>query len=197
MRKIISISFISLDGVIQSPGSPEEDPSGNFSQGGWVAPFNEDLDNHLMQKLLQPTDLLLGRKTFEIWENYWPENAGNWPGINDVTKVVLSTTKVNSHWANSVFIKDLSSIINLKNSAGSDLKVWGSSKLVQLLLENDLIDEFWLMVFPLTLGTGKRLFGEGVIPVAFTLTESLVTPNGVILVNYKRKGPVVTGTIGK
>ena len=197
MRKFISISFISLDGVIQSPGSPEEDPSGNFSQGGWVAPFNEDLDNHLMQKLLQPTDLLLGRKTFEIWENYWPENAGNWPGINEVTKFVLSATREKSNWANSVFIKDLSSLISLKNSAGPDLKVWGSSKLVQLLLENDLIDEFWLLIFPLTLGTGKRLFGEGAIPVAFTLTESLATPNGVVFVNYNRKGPVKTGTIGK
>jgi dihydrofolate reductase len=197
MRKIISISFVSLDGVIQSPGSPEEDPSGNFSQGGWVAPFNEDLGNQLMQKLLQSTDLLLGRKTFEIWENYWPENAGNWPGINEVTKFVLSATREKSNWANSVFIKDLSSLISLKNSAGPDLKVWGSSKLVQLLLENDLIDELWLLIFPLILGTGKRLFGEGAIPVAFTLTESLVTPNGVILVNYKRKGPVKTGTIGK
>jgi dihydrofolate reductase len=197
MRKIISISFISLDGVIQSPGSPEEDPSGNFSQGGWVAPFNEDLDNHLMQKLLQPTDLLLGRKTFEIWEDYWPENAGNWPDINEVTKFVFSTTKETSDWANSVFVKDLSSLISLKNSAGPDLKVWGSSKLVQLLLENDLIDEFWLLIFPLTLGTGKRLFGEEAIPVAFTLTESFVTPNGVILINYERKGPVEKGTIGK
>jgi dihydrofolate reductase len=197
MRKIISISFISLDGVIQSPGSPEEDPSGNFRLGGWVAPFNEDLDNPLMQKLLQPSDLLLGRKTFEIWENYWPENAGNWPGINEVKKFVLSTTKENSDWENSVFVKDLSSIINIRNSPGPDLKVWGSSKLVQLLLENDLIDAFWLLIFPLTLGTGKRLFVEGAIPAAFTLTESFVTPNGVILVNYKRKGPVNTGTIGK
>ena len=197
MRKIISISFISLDGVIQSPGSPEEDPSGNFSHGGWVSPFNEDLDNHLMQKLLQPTDLLLGRKTFEIWEDYWPENAGNWPGINEVTKFVLSATREKSNWVNSVFVKDLPSIKNLRDSPGPDLKVWGSSKLVQLLLENDLIDEFWLLIFPLILGTGKRLFGEGAIPAAFTLTESLVTPNGVILVNYKRKGPVKTGTIGK
>ena len=197
MRKIISISFLSLDGVIQSPGSPDEDPSGNFRLGGWVAPFNEDLDNSLMQKLLQPSDLLLGRKTFEIWENYWPANASNWPGINEVTKFVLSTTKENSQWANSVFVKELSSIINLKNSEGSDLKVWGSSKLVQLLLENDLIDEFWLMIFPLTLGTGKRLFGEGSIPVAFTLTESFISTNGVITVNFKRKGKVETGTIGK
>ena len=197
MRKIISISFLSLDGVIQSPGSPDEDPSDNFRFGGWVAPFNEDLDNSLMQKLLQPSDLLLGRKTFEIWENYWPANANNWPGINEVTKFVLSTTKENSQWANSVFVKDLSSIINLKNSAGSDLKVWGSSKLVQLLLENDLVDEFWLMFFPLTLGTGKRLFGEGAIPVAFTLTESFISSNGVITLNYKRKGKVKTGTIGK
>jgi dihydrofolate reductase len=197
MRKIISISFLSLDGVIQSPGSPDEDPSDNFRFGGWVAPFNEDLDNSLMQKLLQPSDLLLGRKTFEIWENYWPANANNWPGINEVKKFVLSTTKENSQWANSVFVKDLSSIINLKNSAGSDLKVWGSSKLVQLLLENDLIDEFWLMFFPLTLGTGKRLFGEGAIPVAFTLTESFISSNGVITLNYNRKGKVKTGTIVK
>jgi dihydrofolate reductase len=139
MRKITAISFVSIDGVTQSPGSPEEDTSNGFKFGGWVAPYNEDLDGELMQNLMQPSDLLLGRNTFEIWEDYWPENADNWPGINDVTKYVVSTTRDKSNWMNSVFLKKVSDINNLKNSEGSDLKVWGSSKLVHSLLENNLL----------------------------------------------------------
>jgi dihydrofolate reductase len=196
MRKIIAISFFSIDGVIQSPGSPEEDISNGFRYGGWVAPYNEDLDGKLMQKLMQASDLLLGRKTFEIWENYWPKNADNWPGINDVTKYVFSSSRDKSSWMNSVFLKKMSDINNLKNSEGSDLKVWGSSKLVHLLLENNLVDEFWLIICPLTLGKGKKLFADGLLPTAFDLVESLITPGGVIFVNYKQKGEVKTGTIG-
>jgi dihydrofolate reductase len=196
MRKIIVLSFISLDGVMQAPGGPEEDPSGGFCYGGWVAPYADEESGEIIQKQMAPADLLLGRKTFEIFASYWPEHAGHWPGINEVTKYVLSGTMHSSDWNNSVFLKSLADIRMLKNSVGSDLKVWGSGRLVQLLLQNDLVDELWLKIYPLTLGTGKKLFDDGPIPAAFTLVESQVTPSGVIVANYKRAGEVRTGTIG-
>jgi dihydrofolate reductase len=196
MRKIIVLSMITLDGVMQAPGGPEEDTSGGFKYGGWVAPYDDEVSGKLMQRLMKPADLLLGRKTFEIWENYWPEHAEFWPGINDVTKYVLSTTRKASDWKPSVFFNSLSDIEKLKASTGSDIQVWGSSKLIQLLLKNDLVDELWLMIHPLTLGEGKKLFTDGPIPAAFTLTESIVTPSGVIMANYKRAGDVETGTVG-
>ena len=196
MRKIIVLAMISLDGVMQSPGSPDEDSSGGFEYGGWVAPYGDDVSDQVMQKLMKPADLLLGRKTFDIWEAYWPKHADYWPGINDVTKFVLSTTRNRSDWNNTVFLDSLTAIQTLKNSDGEDIKVWGSSKLVQLLLTNDLVDELWLMIHPLTLGKGKKLFADGPIPAAFTVTESTVTPSGVIMANYKRAGKVETGTVG-
>ncbi len=196
MRKIIVLSMITLDGVMQAPGGPKEDESGGFKYGGWVAPYDDEVGNKVMEKLMKPADLLLGRKTFEIWENYWPVHAEIWPGINEVTKYVLSTTRNKSGWKNSVFLNSLSDIEKLKNTSGTDIKVWGSSTLIQLLLKNDLVDEFWLMIHPLTLGKGKKLFDDGAFPAAFTLTESTVTASGVIMVNYKRAGDVKTGTIG-
>ena len=188
--------MISLDGVMQAPGGPEEDVSGGFEYGGWVAPYGDEVSGRVMQKLMKPSDILLGRKTFEIWENYWPAHADFWPGINDVTKYVLSTTRKKSDWKASVFFNSLADIKDLKNSNGSDIQVWGSSELIQLLLGNDLVDELWLMIHPLTLGKGKKLFAGGPIPAAFTLTESIVSPNGVIIANYKRAGNVTTGTVG-
>ncbi|ANE52407.1 dihydrofolate reductase [Flavisolibacter tropicus] len=196
MRKIIVLSFITLDGVMQAPGGPEEDPSGGFEYGGWTAPYADEVSGKVMEKLMTPADLLLGRKTFDIWENFWPEHADSWPGINDVTKYVLSTTRKNSDWNACVFLNSLAAIEKLKNAEGPDLKVWGSSKLVQLLLKNDLVDELWLMIHPVTLGKGKKLFDGDAIPAAFTLEESTVTPSGVIIVNYKRAGKVETGTVG-
>jgi dihydrofolate reductase len=196
MRKIIVLSMITLDGVMQAPGGPEEDPSSNFKYGGWVAPYDDEAGGKVMQKLMKPADLLLGRKTFEIWESYWPKHATGWPGINEVTKYVLSTTRQNSDWENSVFLNSLSGIEKLKESNGSDIQVWGSSKLIQLLLKNDLVDELWLMIHPLTLGEGKKLFNDGPIPAAFTLKETTVTPSGVIIANYVRAGEVKTGTVG-
>jgi len=196
MRKITVLSFITLDGVMQAPGGPEEDKSSNFQYGGWTAPYGDKVSGEVMQRLMKSTDLLLGRKTFDIFENYWPEHADYWPGINDVTKYVMSTTRNKSDWNNSVFLNNLADIKKLKESKGSDLQVWGSSKLIQLLLKNDLVDELWLMIYPLTLGQGKKLFTEGPIPAAFTLTESVVTSDGVILANYKRAGEVKTGTVG-
>ncbi|MDP1677814.1 MAG: dihydrofolate reductase family protein [Bacteroidota bacterium] len=201
MRKIIVLSFITLDGVMQAPGGPEEDTSSGFKYGGWCAPYFADADEaagELMAKQMKSADLLLGRKTFDIFAAYWPEHADMWTGINDVTKYVVSKTmnKNKSDWKNIVFLKSVDDIKKIKNSAGTDIQVHGSGNLVQTLLKHDLVDELWLKTFPVTLGTGKRLFGEGSIPAAFTLTESLVTPNGVIFANYKRTGEVKTGTIG-
>jgi dihydrofolate reductase len=194
MRKIIVLSFITLDGVMQAPGGPEEDKSNGFKYGGWVAPHFDEVGGKVMEKQMKPADLLLGRKTFDIFASYWPEHADDWPGINDVTKYVMSKTMKESNWKNSVFINSLADIERLKKSDGSDIQVHGSGELIQLLLKNDLVDELWLKFFPLTLGTGKKLFANGTIPVAFQLTESLVTPSGVIMVNYKRDGKVKTGT---
>ena len=197
MRKIIVLSMITLDGVMQAPGGPGEDTSGGFKYGGWVAPYDDEVGGKVMQKLMKPADLLLGRKTFEIWEGYWPQHADNWPSINDVTKYVLSNTRKHSDWKASIFLNSLSDIEKLKASNGSDIQVWGSSELIQLLLQNDLVDELWLMIHPLTLGKGKKLFKDGPIPAAFTLMESTVTPSGVIIAAYKRAGDVKTGTVGE
>ena len=188
--------MITLDGVMQAPGGPEEDTSGGFRYGGWVAPFGDEEGNRVAQKeLQQPVDYILGRKTFEIWAAYWPQHADFWPRINEGTKYVMSTTMKKSDWKNSVFIDSLEDILKLKNSTGADIQVWGSGMLVQLLLQNDLVDELCLKIYPLTLGTGKKLFNGGAIPAAFTLSESLVTPSGVIIATYKRTGEVKTGTI--
>ena len=199
MRKLVVLSFITLDGIMQAPGGPEEDTSSDFKYGGWTAPFFHEADQaagEMMEKQMKSADLLLGRKTFDIFAAYWPEHAAYWPGINEVTKYVMSNTMEKSGWKNSVFLKTVADIKALRNSAGGDIQVHGSSNLIQTLLSHDLVDELWLKIFPVTLGTGKRLFGEGSFPAAFTLTESLVTPNGVIFANYKRAGEVKTGTVG-
>ncbi len=196
MRKIIVLSMISLDGVMQAPGGSKEDASEGFKYGGWVAPYADDASGKVWKKQMKAADLLLGRKTFDIFESYWPEHATGWPGINDVTKYVLSNTRATSDWENTIFLKSLADIKKLKKGSGSDIKVWGSSKLIQLLLKHDLVDELWLNTYPLTLGTGKKLFQDGTIPAAFTIVESTVTSKGVIMVNYKRAGKVKTGTIG-
>lgn len=196
MRKIIVLSMITLDGVMQAPGGPEEDTSGGFEYGGWVAPYDDEVAGKVMEKLMKPADLLLGRKTFEIWEGYWPKHEKVWPGINDVTKYVLSTSRKKSDWKNSVFFDNLGDIKKLKSLEGSDIQVWGSSKLIQLLLKNDLVDELWLMIHPLILGKGKRLFDTGSVPAAFTLAESTVTPGCVIIAHFRKAGKVKTGTVG-
>ena len=194
MRKIIVLEFISLDGVMQAPGGPKEDTSGGFKYGGWTAPYFDEASGKIMEKQMAPSDLLLGRKTFEIFAGYWPNHENGWPGINDVTKYVMSKTMKKSDWKNSVFLKSVSDIKKLKNSKGSDIQVWGSGNLTQTLLAQDLVDELWLKIFPLTLGIGKKLFDNGTIPAAFTLIESSVTPSGVIVANYKRAGKVKTGS---
>jgi len=196
MRKIIVLSFITLDGVMQAPGGPEEDTSGGFKYGGWVTPYFDEASGKVMEKQLKPADYLLGRKTFDIFASYWPEHNDFWPGINDGAKYVLSNTMKKSDWKNSVFLTSVDDIKKVKTSEGADLQVHGSGELIQILLKHDLVDEMWLKIFPVTLHAGKRLFGEGTIPAAFTLVESIVTPSGVIIANYKRAGEVKTGTIG-
>ena len=188
--------MITLDGVMQAPGGPKEDKSEGFKYGGWTEPYGDEVYSEVVQKELQPADYLLGRKTFEIWENYWPHHADFWPGINEGTKYLLSKTRKKSDWKNVVFIKTVADIKKLKRSKGSDIQVWGSSKLIQLLFKNDLVDELRLKIHPLTLGKGKKLFENGVIPAAFTLIESTVTSTGVIIASYKRAGKVKTGTAG-
>ncbi len=196
MRKIIVSEFITLDGVMQAPGGPKEDVSRGFKYGGWTAPYLDEASGKNMTKQMESADLLLGRKTFDIFAGYWPKHADGWPGINDVIKYVVSKTTKKSNWKNSVFLKNLSDIKKLKNSNGSDIQVWGSGKLVQTLLKNDLVDELWLKIFPITLGKGKKLFDNGTIAKSFILTESFTTPSGVIFANYKRIGEVKTGTVG-
>jgi len=196
MRKIIVLTFMTLDGVMQAPGGPEEDQSGSFKYGGWSAPFMDEVSGKLMQKQMEATDILLGRKTFDIFEEYWPKHADYWPGINEVTKYVLSNTKDKSDWNNSVFLTSIEDIKKLKDSEGSDIKVWGSGELVKLLLKHDLVDELWLKIYPVLLGKGKTIFSEDTMPTTLEVTESTVTPSGVVFVNYKRAGEVKTGNMG-
>jgi dihydrofolate reductase len=196
MRKVIVLEHISLDGVIQAPGGPEEDPSGGFTYGGWIAPYSDAiLGTQLRKQMNMPFDLLLGRKTFEIWAPYWPQHADAWPGVNTATKYIASNTMTSHKWQPSVFLNGqiAEKVADLKQQAGPDLHVWGSGNLIQTLMKHDLVDVFWLMVYPVTLGSGKRLFAEGTIPSAFRVTESNVSPNGVIVVNYERAGPIITG----
>ncbi|MFO7664456.1 MAG: dihydrofolate reductase family protein [Chloroflexota bacterium] len=197
MRKVIVNEHISLDGVIQAPGGPDEDTSGGFACGGWVAPFSDTTLGTLLRRQMNlPFDLLVGRKTFEIWEPYWPHHADVWPGVNTATKYIASNTRTSSEWQPSVFLNgDIAQeVAQIKQQPGSDLHVWGSGDLIQTLIRHDLVDAFWLMHYPLTLGGGKRLFAAGTIPAAFKLTESTVTPKGVIVVNYERAGAITTGS---
>lgn len=195
MRKIIIFSMITLDGVIQAPGGPKEDPSGGFKYGGWVSPYGDKVYSKVVKEELKPAEYLLGRKTFEIWEKYWPLHADFWPGINTGTKYVLSKTRNRTGWENTIFLKSLNDIKKLKRKKGSDLHVWGSGKLIQLLLKNDLADELRLKIHPLILGKGKKLSESGSVPAAFELTKQLVTSTGVIIAYYKKSGKVKSGAI--
>ena len=197
MRKIVVLSFITLDGVMQAPGGPIEDTSGNFTHGGWTVPYFDDFLGQTMGgQMSQPFALLLGRKTFEIFASYWPQHSEEWPGINEATKYVASNTLTTHEWNKSVFLKGnvVDAIKQLKQQDGPDLQVHGSGNLIQTLLKHDLVDEFWLKIFPITLGPGKRLFGEGTMPVAFSLHEAKTSPAGVIVATYKRAGEVKTGS---
>ena len=199
MRKVIVLEFVTLDGVIQAGGGPEEDISGGFAYGGWQAPYSDDVLGAVMNKQMNvPFDLLLGRKTFEIWAPFWPQHADMWPSVMTATKYVASHTMTSHEWQPSVFLGgDIAEqVAELKQQPGPDLHVYGSANLVQTLMKHDLVDEFWLKIYPITLGSGKRLFADGTIPAAFKVTESHVSPSGVILVNYARAGAVTTGSLG-
>jgi dihydrofolate reductase len=197
MRKVIVLSFMTLDGVIQAPGGPEEDTSGGFKYGGWTIPFFDEFAGKVMSgQMSNNADLLLGRKTFEIFASYWPDHENEWPGINKVTKYVASNTISTHSWSNTVFLKENIEVQvkKLKQQDGPDLQVHGSGNFIQTLMKYDLVDEFWLKIFPITLGKGKRLFENGTIPASFSLLEYKVSPSGVLIANYKRDGEVKTGS---
>jgi dihydrofolate reductase len=199
MRKLNVLEFVSLDGVIQAPGGPQEDMSGGFAYGGWTSPHSDAVSGAAIRKQMSmPFDLLLGRKTFEIWAPFWPQHTDFWPGVKTATKYVASNTVSSHEWKPSVFLSGdiVEKISEIKKQDGPDLHVYGSANLVQTLLKHDLVDALWLKIFPVTLGGGKRLFAEGTVPAAFKVTESAVTSKGVIIVNYERAGKVPTGTAG-
>lgn len=198
MRKIVVGSFITLDGVMQAAGGPEE----GFQHGGWSAPYYDEALDAIAEKQKQPgRDVLLGRKTFEMFAAFFPHHEELWPGVNDVNKYVLSSTMKESDpsakaWKNSTILRTVDDIIKLKRTAGSDIQVHGSGNMVQTLLKHDLVDELWLLIHPITLGTGNKLLEKGTIPAAFTLLECIPTPGGVIAAHYKRAGEVTTGSFG-
>jgi dihydrofolate reductase len=181
---------------MQAPGGPTEDASGDFSYGGWTVPyFDEFLGEVMTEQMGKPFDLLLGRRTFEIFASYWPDQGEENP-INQATKYVASNKLTEHAWRRSVFLTGdvVEEIKKLKQGEGPDLQVHGSSDFVQTLLVHDLVDEFWLKIFPVTLGKGKRLFGQGTLPGSYTLTEAKSSPRGVIVATFKRAGEVETGS---
>jgi dihydrofolate reductase len=197
MRKIIVLSMVSLDGILQAPGGPEEDTSGGFKYGGWTVPYSDDIvGNVIREQMKQPFNLLLGRKTFEIWAAYWPKHESVWPGINETAKYVVSNTLTKTDWENSLIINGqvVEEIKKLKMQDGPNLHVYGSGNLIQTLLKHDLVDEFWLKTFPVILGSGKRLFSEVINPGALELIDSKISPKGVIVASYKRAGEVKAGS---
>lgn len=196
MRNLIVIEFVTLDGVIQAPGGPDEDSSGGFAHGGWIRPYADPIQTEVIRRQMGlPFDLLLGRRTYEIWAPYWPQHPDVWPGAQAATKYVASNTLTSNAWGPSVFLSGdvAAKVARLKREPGPDLHVYGSANLVQTLLAHDLVDAMWLRIHPITLGGGKRLFAGGSIPAAFRVTESQVTSTGVVLVSYERVGEVETG----
>ena len=197
MRKVIVLTFVSLDGVMQAPGGPTEDTSGGFTLGGWTVPYFDEAAGQVMaEQMGQPFDLLLGRKTFEIFASYWPQHPEEGAGINKATKYVASNTLTRHAWSKTVFLNGnvADGIKKLKRQDGPDLQVHGSSVLIQTLLQHDLIDELWLKIFPVTLAAGKRLFGQGTLPAAYAVVGAKVLPSGVVVANFKRAGEVKTGS---
>lgn len=187
--------MVTLDGVIQAPGLPDEDTEGGFEFGGWVAPFQSDELGKILEEHVEAADLLRGRRTFEIFEAYWPKRSEFWPGVNEVNKYVLSHARSESTWQNCHFFQDIEDIKALKSSGDKILKVWGSSQLILLLMEHDMVDEFWLQICPVVLGKGKRLFNDGHISGAYKIIDTYIAPKGVIVARYQRNGPVITGSM--
>jgi dihydrofolate reductase len=199
MRKVIVLTFVTLDGVMQAPGGPEEDVSGNFKFGGWTVPYFDEAAGQIMgEQMGHPFDLLLGRKTFEIFASYWPQRDETDVGaaFNKARKYVASTTLTRHEWKNTAFLNGdvVAEIRKLKQQEGPELQVHGSANFIQTLMAHDLVDEFWLKIFPVTVGAGKRLFDKGTIPAAYKLVESKTTPSGVICAKLRREGDVKTGS---
>lgn len=201
MRKVVAAAFVSLDGVIQGPGIPTEDPTGGFRFGGWLWPHSDDVNGGWVGELFaEPFDLLLGRKTYEIFAAYWPFMPEEHPvaaPFNRVTKYVATRTGAPMTWANSVALTDAAAdVARLKQQDGPTLLTQGSGDLLQTLMAEGLIDEFRVMTYPVILGRGKRLFGERAAPTSLTLTRTAVSPKGATLSVYEPAGPVQTGSFG-
>lgn len=200
MRKVIVTTMITIDGVMQAPGASKEDTAEGFKFGGWTGPYNDSFtEKEFAKDMSGEFDLLLGRNTYEIFKGYWPQHSDGWPRINEVTKYVVShKSSLKVDWENSVLLNGDAAreVKKLKQGKGLDLEVWGSSNLIQTLLKHDLVDELWLKVYPITLGTGKRLFEKGTIPTAFKLTDCKVSSRGVIFARYRRAGKVKTSDVG-
>jgi dihydrofolate reductase len=195
MRKIIVLEFVTLDGIMQAPGGPQEDTSGGFKYGGWTVPFADPTSGKLMSKQMAGKyDLLLGRKTYDIFASYWPHHGDIWPQDNKITKYVVSHKDLEPTWDKTVVLRNAADIKKIRRGSGPPLQVYGSGDLIQTLLKEDLIDELWLKIYPVVLGKGKKLFAGGAIPANFKLTESKPTPKGIIFANYKRFGKVKTGS---
>jgi len=198
MRKLAVLAFVTLDGIMQAPGGPDEDTSGGFKYGGWTVVYWDDVLGKVMgEQMGKPFDLLLGRKTYEIFANYWPHTKEP-PAdqLNSAKKYVVSTTLQTVDWNNSTLVTGniVEEIKKLKSQNGPELQVYGSSNLIQTLLKSDLIDEYRLKIFPVTIGSGKRLFADGTLPASFKLLDSQVSTTGVIVATYKRDGDIRTGS---
>jgi len=199
MRKIIAITHVTLDGIMQSPGGPEEDPRGGFTQGGWAMHFSDEAGGEALGKIMSGEfDLLLGRRTYEIFAAYWPY-AGDNPIANaftKATKYVVTNSLGRFDWVNTHCMSGdaVDEVRRLKASAGPELHIWGSSELLQTLIAAQLVDEFRVWVYPLVLGKGRRLFEDGVPPLGLTLVESHCTSKGVLLNTYRPAGPLPKGS---
>jgi dihydrofolate reductase len=198
MRKLIVLSFITLDGVMQAPGGPEEDTSGNFKFGGWTVGYFDEMTGTIMgEQMGHPFDLLLGRRTYEIFASFWPKRDDETArAINRATKYVVSHRPVSLDWRKTVLINGdvAGEIRKLKAEDGPELQVHGSGDMIQTLLKHDLVDELWLKTFPVVLGKGRRLFANGTMPGAWQLVDSQVTSSGVIVASYQRGGEVKLGS---
>jgi len=193
------LSFVTLDGIMQAPGGPDEDTSGNFTQGGWSVGYWDDFMGKVMgEQMGKPYDLLLGRKTYEIFAAYWPKAKDNpgADGLNKAKKYVVSRTLRKLDWNNSTLLTGNipEEIRKLKREDGHELQVHGSSNLIQTLLKHDLVEEFRLKIYPVTVGHGKRLFGDGTMPASFKLLENKTSTTGVVVATYRREGEIKTGS---
>lgn len=200
MRKLVVLSFITLDGIMQAPGGPGEDESGGFKYGGWSVPYFDDAMGTVMgEQMGHPVDLLLGRKTYDIFAAHWPHVGDEDPGarvINRAKKYVVSHRPVSLDWKVTIPITGdvVEKIRQLKKEDGPEIQVHGSGNLIQTLLKNDLVDELWIKTFPVTIGSGKRLFGEGTMPAGFTLKDGRISSTGVVFGSYARAGEVKQGS---